>query len=232
MRFRRSVTPSRRSRNMPRPATTPAGRRRFWAEGSRSWTGAAPSRGREGRRGQKPASPGRSQQRGSPATTAVSVVLQFSVIAPEVELTKTPAAIFSTLAPAIPETVIVPLVHLFVVASTVTTVGTATFHLPSGVLPLPASTPILWAILASSLASGSMTASALPILRPAPSGQMLRQFTSLARLPGDRRARDPKIFEGAPLKIRETAAELATVSYRFRKKRSENLSGDRWSLLV
>src|SRR5437899_7843708 len=63
---------------------------------------------------------------GSPATTAVSVVLQCSVIAPEPVSTKTPAAMFSTLVPAIPATVIWPLVHLLVMALTVTMVGTAT----------------------------------------------------------------------------------------------------------
>src|SRR2546422_10296257 len=86
---------------------------------------------------------------GSPATTPVSVVLQCSVMAPVPESTKTPAAMFSTLVPAIPATVIWPLVHLFVVASTLTMVGTATFHLVSGVLPLAEATPIFCASWAS-----------------------------------------------------------------------------------
>ena len=82
---------------------------------------------------------------GSPTTTVVSVVLQRSVMAPVPVSTKTPAAMAADVWPETPATVILPLVHLFVVAFTVTMVGTATVHLPSGVLPLTESTPIFWA---------------------------------------------------------------------------------------
>src|SRR2546425_304542 len=96
------------------------------------------------------------QQMGSPAATAFVIVLHRSVtrpaaVAPVATVRETLAAMFATGVPATPATWIGPPPHKLVAASTVTTAGRLTAHLPSGVPPsvavAPAARPIFCAIL-------------------------------------------------------------------------------------